>query len=111
MNNMTVTEFHKKRKMFYINELGKLEINHRNESHIEWFNSKNFSRIPYETTIRGYFIDNYMTIYVGDFETPDLNIKFLQYLFEKFPKVEWIGLGCNKGKVGEIWTPKLKISK
>lgn len=32
-------------------------------------------------------------------------------LLVKFPTIKWIGLGCNKGALGEVWTPKLKITR
>ena len=48
---------------------------------------------------------------VDDYEIPNVVTALFTYLFEYFPTVKWIGLGCHKGKVGEIWKPKLVITK
>lgn len=50
-------------------------------------------------------------LYWNDFEIPNITTAVFSYLFEYFPQIKWIGLGCHKGKVGEIWMPKLKIYK
>ena len=34
---------------------------------------------------------------------------FFCYIFEHFTNIKWIGIGCEKGKPGEIWQPKLKV--
>jgi hypothetical protein len=31
------------------------------------------------------------------------------YLFNYFPDIKWIGFGLNKGKVGEVWKPKILV--
>lgn len=109
---MTLEEFHKDRKPLYIHPETLLvkfpSAKHMNSSHAEWFNDEG---IPFIHTIRGYYSDKdgYVMLYSNDFEIPDVVVKFLCYIFEYFPKITWIGLGCNKGKVGEIWEPKLKV--
>lgn len=50
-------------------------------------------------------------LYVNDFEIPNVSAQVFVYLFEYFPTIKWIGLGCNKGNIGEAWKPKLKIYK
>ncbi len=109
---MTLEEFHKNRKPLYIHPETLLvkfpPAKYMSTSHAEWFNYEN---IPFIHTIRGYYNeeDEYVMLYSNDFEVPDVVVKFLCYIFEYFPKITWIGLGCNKGKVGEIWEPKLKV--
>ena len=57
--------------------------------------------------IRGYYMPNsHLMLYIGDYETPNCTIMVTQYLFNYFKDIKYIGLGCNKGKPGEIWTPK-----
>ena len=45
----------------------------------------------------------------GDYEVPNINVSVLSFIFEYFPGIKWIGLGCHIGKVGEIWEPKYII--
>jgi hypothetical protein len=33
----------------------------------------------------------------------------LVYLFEHFPLVKWIGLGCFRGEPDTFWEPQLKV--
>lgn len=81
---------------------------HMNSSCAKWFSEEG---IPFLHTLRGYFNerDNYVMLYVNDFEIPDIVVKFMCYIFEYFPTINWIGLGAHKGKPGEFWKPKLKV--
>lgn len=109
-------DFHKLRKPFYLDNDTLLvrtpSAKHMNTSHAEWFSSEG---IPYLHTVRGYYIpsydgsEEYLMIYSNDFEIPNIICNIFIYLFDYFPNVKWIGVGCNKGKIGEIWSPKLKI--
>lgn len=107
-------EFHSKRKSFYINSDTLLikfpTAKHTKCSHAKWFSDEG---VPYIHTIRGYLSEDeeYVMLYSNDFEIPDVIVKFINYIFEYFPNIKWIGLGCNKGKIGESWTPKLKVFK
>ena len=65
--------------------------------------------IPWLFTTRGYIYENHMILYVNDYEIPNVNVSLLNYVFAYFPEIEWIGLGCNKGEIGEFWEPKLKV--
>lgn len=109
---MTEEEFHYIRKPLYIHPETLLvkfpSARHMNCSHAEWFSAEG---IPYLHTIRGYYVDDYVMLYTNDFEIPDVVVKILNYIFEYFPNIKWIGLGCNKGQPGEIWKPKLKVFK
>lgn len=113
---MTIEEFHNNRKPFYIDLETLLvkfpDARHSNMSHAQWFADFN---IPWVHMVRGYYMENieepYIMLYWGDFEIPNIVASIFPYLFEHFPKIKWIGLGCNKGKEGEIWPPKLKVIK
>ena len=61
--------------------------------------------------IRGYWMpeEHFAVLYVGDYETPNCTILVVQYLLNYFPEIEWVGLGCYKGKKGDIWEPKVIV--
>lgn len=109
-------DFHEKRLPFYIDSQSLLikfptKTTHINGSHAKWFSEIDY---PYLHTIRGYLMegsDPHIMIYWNDFEIPNVDMPILTYLFEYFPNINWIGIGCNKGKIGEEWSPKLKIVK
>ena len=62
--------------------------------------------------VRGYWWPNsHVMLYTGDYETPNLTLLVAQYVFSYFPDAKWIGLGCIKGKPGEIWEPKVIIPR
>lgn len=113
---MTEEEFHASRKPFYIDS-ETLDVKFPSQkymrtSHAVWFTELGY---PYVHTVRGYYVENeqdcFVMIYWNDFEIPNINMQAIPYLFEYFPKCKWIGLGCNKGPIGEMWTPKLKITR
>ena len=58
---------------------------------------------------RGYIMGDHMILYCNDYEIPNVNVCLLSYIFTYFKDIKWIGLGCNKGKDGEIWDPKIKV--
>lgn len=107
---MTVEEFHTNRVPFYIDsDTGIVKTpssKFLNDSHAAWFSKEG---IPYLHTVRGYIYDSFVMIYVNNFEIPNVSILIVDYLFAYFPNIKWIGLGCDRGKVGEIWKPKYKI--
>ena len=62
--------------------------------------------------IRGYYWPgSHVVLYIGDYETPNCTTLVAPYLFNYFPDIKYIGFGCDKGKVGEIWPPKIIITK
>lgn len=114
---MTEQEFHSIRNPFYLDpNTSKIVFplpEYENSSHIEWF--KNI-RISINNIVRGYYYKcssggDYVMLYWKDFEIPNINIEVVTYIFDYFPNINWIGLGCHKGKIGEIWEPKLIINK
>lgn len=61
-------------------------------------------------SIRGYYWPGLcVQLYQGDYETPNCTTMVANYLFNYFPDIKYIGFGCNKGKIGELWTPKITI--
>ena len=62
--------------------------------------------------IRGYYLPgSHVQLYLGDYETINCTILITSYIFSYFPDIKYIGIGCNKGKVGEIWPPKIIIAR
>ena len=60
--------------------------------------------------IRGYYMPgSHVTLYIGDYECPNCTTLVAPYIFNYFPDIKYVGFGCNKGKVGEIWDPKIII--
>jgi len=81
-----------------------------NCSHAEWFTDLGY---PYMHTIRGYYWkgenEEFIMLYNNNYSIPNLSINVFTYLFEYFPTIQWIGVGCHKGKPGEIWKPQIKV--
>lgn len=115
---MTLEEFHEIRKPLYIDSdtvLVKFPTSrHMNVSHAEWFTDFN---IPWLHTIRGYLWEtenhenDFITLYVNNYAIPNISCTALLYLFEHFPHIKHIGLGCHIGSVGEVWEPQLKVTR
>jgi hypothetical protein len=60
--------------------------------------------------LRGYYWPgSHCCIYIGDYECPNCTTLVAPYLFNYFPDIKWIGFGLNKGKIGEVWKPKITI--
>lgn len=60
--------------------------------------------------IRGYYWPgSHVMLYIGDYECPNCTTLVAPYLFSYFPDIKYVGFGCNKGKPGEIWEPKIML--
>jgi hypothetical protein len=60
--------------------------------------------------LRGYYWPgSHCCIYIGDYECPNCTTLVAPYLFNYFSDIKWIGFGLNKGKIGEVWKPKITI--
>lgn len=60
--------------------------------------------------IRGYYWPNsHVQLYIGDYETPNCTTLVTSYIFSYFPDIKYIGFGCDKGEIGEIWNPKIIV--
>lgn len=113
---MTEKEFCEIRKPFYL-DIDTLivrfpESKYMNENHAKWFSDRG---IPFVHTVRGYLLEtaesSFIMLYWNDFEIPNINASLFSYLFQYFPNIDWIGLGCIQGKIGEIWKPRFKVKK
>lgn len=104
-------EFHNKRKPLYL-DINTLLVKfptskHMNSSHAKWFSESN---IPFTHTVRGYYLeDECVMLYWNNFEVPNINTSLFSYIFEYFPTIKWLGLGCHIGKIGESWKPIYKV--
>lgn len=79
----------------------------RNDMHV--FMSKKYG-YQWLWAIRGYYWPgSHVQLYQGDYECPNCTTLVASYLFEYFPDIKYIGFGCNKGKIGELWQPKIII--
>lgn len=113
---MTLEEFHKLRKPFYLDPdtlLVKFPTQkHMDCSHAVWFTEMGY---PYIGTIRGYYYktdeDEFIMIYTNNFAVPNLTIITFNYLFEYFPTVKWVGVGCIIGEIGDIWKPQIVVKR
>ena len=111
---MTLEEFLIERRPFYLDPDSILtkfpDARHSNMSCAEWFADYGISWLY---TIRGYYWkddnDEYIMLYQNDYQLPNVTVEVLSYLFAHFTNVKWIGLGCYKGKIGEVWKPKFKV--
>lgn len=107
-------EFHKNRKPFYIDDESLLikfpTAKHMDSPHSIWFTE---TGVPFVHCVRGYYLktksDEYVMIYWNDFEVPNVNASLFAYLFDYFPNINYIGLGCIKTNKDEVWKPKLKV--
>ena len=113
---MTEQDFLVKRKQFYIDSDSLMfkfpNSKNMNVTHAEWF--QDFS-IPWGFSIRGYIWETenkeeyFMVLYWNNYEIPNITCNVFTYIFNHFPGLQWIGLGCNIGKAGEIWEPQIKV--
>ena len=104
-------KFHGKRKAFYIDVHDRIIFIKEGQSHKEYFNEIGHPEFM-ESSVRGYLLGNHMMFYKGEnFEIPlSLTIEeILQYVYSIKIPIKWVGLGCNIGKVGEEWPPKIKL--
>lgn len=112
--------FHRSRKMFYLNDYGVIKFipsSNKKETHAKWFSDHD---IPFLGTMRGYYREgdkekkeeSFIMIYINDFEVPSqMATGVLNYLFEYFPSISFIGLGAIRGERGDLWKPRLVIRR
>jgi len=110
---MTEQEFLKKRQPIFVDPESGIAMIVSNQN----LKDRNFAeilsnlKIYWLNTIRGYVWEDHLMLYINDYEIPNFAIGTCVYFFNFFPDIKWIGLGCNKGHVGDLWEPKLKVYK
>lgn len=110
---MTEKEFLEKRLPFWLegDDLRITVPNNTDRNDIHVFLSKKYN-YGWMFAIRGYYWpESHIQLYVNDYETPNITVMVARYLLQFFDDAKYLGLGCNKGNVGEIWTPKLVIPR
>ena len=62
--------------------------------------------------IRGYYWPgSHVCLYIGDYECPNCTTLVTSYIFNYFPDIKFIGFGCNKGEIGDMWEPKIIVAR
>lgn len=108
---MTEKEFLEKRIPFWLEgeDLHISRPSSSDSSDMHSFLSKKYG-YNWLFALRGYYWPgSHCCIYIGDYESPNCTTLVAPYLFNYFQDIKWIGFGLNKGKVGEIWKPKILI--
>lgn len=110
---MTEQEFLQKRKPVFVDpESGLATVvnntNLKDKNFAEIFSNQ---KIYWLNTIRGFIWEDHLMLYINDYEIPNFAIGTCIYFFNFFPDIKWIGLGCNKGCPGDLWEPKLIVSR
>jgi len=110
---LTKEEFLSKRTPVFIDpETGAITlVNNSNLKDKDFAEIFSNIKISWLDTTRGYLLGDFLMLYINDYEIPRFHIGCCIYFFNMFPNIKWLGLGCNKGKPGEIWSPKLIVSK
>lgn len=110
---MTEQEFHEKRTAFYVEDgyEHKVVILPSGKSHKEALGWR-YDAVE-EYCVRGYVKDRVLMLYQGEnFEIPTADYdleKILRTLNITKSQLDYIGLGCKVGEVGEQWEPLEKI--
>lgn len=112
---MSLEEFYKTNKPFYIDRnTGLIKFpasKYYDKSHAEWFTDVGYQW--HDVTRGRVFLNSdkgdHILLYVNNFNIPAISIEILPYLFEHFPTVKWIGLGCYIGKKGDEWEPQITV--
>lgn len=110
---MTEQEFHNSRIAFYVDRGHEHEV----KTIPTGFSHKQALGYRYETiekySVRGYLKDNVLMLYQGenfDIPTAEYDVdKILRALRITKKSLDYIGLGCKVGEVGETWEPIEKI--
>lgn len=110
---MSEKEFLEKRVPFWLeNEELRITIpsnSDRDDVHAHL--SKKFG-YNYMFVIRGYWWPNsHVMLYSANYNIPNITVYVINYIFEYFKDINYVGLGCNIGIPGEIWTPQLIVPR
>lgn len=108
---MTEKEFLEKRTPIWLEgddlHISTPSTSDRNDMHA--FLSKKYG-YSWLWAIRGYYWPgSHVMLYIGEYETPNCTTLVAPYIFHYFPDIKYIGFGCDKGEIGDIWKPKICI--
>lgn len=66
----------------------------------------------YMYTIRGYWWpDSHVQLYTANYNIPNITVYVVNYLFEYFKDIKYVGLGCIIDEPGKLWDAQLYIPR
>ena len=110
---MTEQEFLKQRVPFWLED-ETLRITIPSNSDYNDIHSHLSKKFGYNWlfAIRGYYWPgSHAMLYTGDYEIPNCTIYVAAYILNYWPDIKYVGFGCEKGKPGDLWKPKLVVSR
>ena len=110
---MTEKEFLEKRVPFWLeNEELRITIpSNSDKNDVHAYLSKKFG-FNYMYAIRGYWWPNsHIQLYTGNYAIPNVTVYVLNYMFDYFRDINYIGLGCIIGEPGDLWKPQLIVPR
>lgn len=110
---MTEQEFLEKRIPFWLEgeDLRIIIPSNMDKNDIHAHLSKKFG-YNFMFCLRGYYWPNsHVMLYSGNYNIPNVTVYVINYLFQYFKDVNYIGLGCYIGTPGEIWIPQMIVPR
>lgn len=103
-------EFLSNRIPFFLDDESRINIINKNDANQKHSDICDKYHYNWHLHIRGYLSPNeFVMLYIADYEIPNCTTWLIQYFFNKFPDIKWVGLGCIKGKIGEYWRPRMVV--
>ena len=108
--SIEVQDFHKKRIAFIIYENRVFYMKDTSLSHWEYAQTLGISKEKFDTLCRGYYLNEKLIFYKGNFEYDDDLIDYAKQYFDEIKKelkLEKVNVyfGQKIGKIGEAWPP------
>ena len=109
-NSLDVQDFHKKRIAFIIYDNKVFYMKDTILSHWEFAQTLGISKEVFDTLCRGYYLDEKLIFYKGNFEYDDDLIDYAKEYFDEIKaelNLEKVNIyfGQKIGKIGEAWPP------
>lgn len=109
-NSLDVKDFHKRRIAFIVYEDKVFYIKDSTFSHWEFAQTIGISKEVFDNLCRGYYLDEKLIFYKGNFEYDDELINFAKRYFDEIKRELNLGkvkvyFGQKVGKIGEAWPP------
>lgn len=111
MDNEKINKFLASRIPLYIDENARIKIPANKRWSTPLITILQEDGYSWISTTRGYKKDDFVMLYSNDYQIPNCYIYLLSAIFAYFPNVKWIGLGCLIGEPGEIWKPRLTVTR